>query len=126
MNPYTIHSVEDLMRTAVITMRESDSIGRARREMRRAHVHHIPVVDRAQHVVGILSTRDLGAEVPNRKRTGDVMTRAVCTAHLGDELIDVVETMRELGVRSLPVVGEDEQLVGIVTSSDLRRAARAA
>jgi CBS domain-containing protein len=126
MSVYRMNRVEDVMSTAVLSMRESDSIGRVRREMKRAGVHHMPIVDAAQHVVGIISTRDLDATVSSRRRAGDVMTRGVSTARLGDDLVAAVQTMRDLGVRSLPVVGDDEQLVGIVTSSDCRRPPRAA
>jgi CBS domain-containing protein len=112
-------TVEDRMTTSVFAMREGDTIEEARREMRRLLVHHVPIVDEAQHVVGIISARDLPRGLPPDTRVGDVMVRRVITVRPGDAAEHAAWLLLENGFHSLPVVGDGEQLVGIVTSRDL-------
>lgn len=49
----------------------------------------------------------------------DVMTPGVECANPSDSLADVANRMRELGVGSLPVCGENNKLVGIITDRDI-------
>ena len=49
----------------------------------------------------------------------DVMTREVVTIGEEDNLLEVMQGMEQLQVRHLPVVDEDNRLVGLVTQRDL-------
>ena len=49
----------------------------------------------------------------------DVMTRTVVAAPLGTSFKELVRRMHEYRVGSIPVIGEDETIVGIVTEGDL-------
>lgn len=51
----------------------------------------------------------------------DYMTKAVVTAAPGDLVVDVQKTMRQQGIRHIPVI-DDEKLVGIVSLNSLRDA----
>ncbi len=52
--------VESLMSTALVTVRDTDSVGaRAEAEMRLGGMRHVPVVDEKGNLVGILSARDV-------------------------------------------------------------------
>jgi CBS domain-containing protein len=108
------------MSTAVITARESDSVAWLRGEMRRARVQHAPVVDDPQHVVGIDCERDLTTRLPSAARVGGVMARDVITARPNDSAEYAAWVLLESGFRSLPVLGDSEQLIGMVTERDLR------
>jgi len=115
-------NVEDLMSTAVISLKETDTLGRAHLEMHVATIRHIPVVDDRNHVVGILSNRDLIGAIATRQDTGvpvaELMTRSVRTVRQGLPAHQAAEILLEEKIGSLLVVGDDEQLVGIVTETD--------
>ena len=49
------------------------------------------------------------------------MTNQVITANLQDGLRQTFYRMRERDIRHMPVIGENEQLVGIISDRDLRR-----
>ena len=113
--------VEDLMSTAVIALHENDNIGRAQLEMHLAGIRHIPVVDGGNHVVGILSNRDVARALATGETQAPVvgaMTRSVQTVKPWSLAADAANLMLEHKFGSLPVVGEDEQLVGIITETD--------
>ena len=55
--PLTSYMTED-----VATVYVEDSLAKAAREMLRNRVHHLPVVDNKDHLVGIISTMDILAE----------------------------------------------------------------
>jgi CBS domain-containing protein len=108
--------VEDLMTTAVIAVRASDSLELARDQMEVAGIRHLPVIDDAQQVVGILSNRDL---LRARKgRVGDHMTVDVVTVLPSLKAAEAASRMRDLKIGSLPVVNEDQRLIGVVTETD--------
>jgi CBS domain-containing protein len=58
---------------------------------------------------------------PPRTTVADVMTRAVATAAPEMSILDAARRMEERGVKRLPVVDEDEELVGIVSRADVIR-----
>ena len=101
--------------------------------MRSKVVRHLPVVDEAGHVAGILTDRDLrhaafmpalseqaGWEPHRAKapRVRDVMTWSVVTTHPDTPLVQAALTMFQRRIGSLPVVA-DGRLVGIVTEWDV-------
>ena len=52
----------------------------------------------------------------------DIMTREVITIGPERSIGDAIALMRQGGFRRLPVVSEDERLVGVITDRDLRQA----
>lgn len=55
-------TVQSFMSEGVATIDMEATIGKATREMLRNRVHHLPVVDGRDHVIGIISTMDILAE----------------------------------------------------------------
>lgn len=110
-------TVEELMTTAVISLHAGDTAGNAREQMSLARIRHIPVVDDHERVIGIVSSRDLLRSRPARP-IRELMTHPVITVRADTPGHRAAALLREKKFGSLPVVGEDEQLVGIVTESD--------
>lgn len=125
----TLHSrVGDLMSTALVFVRETDTLAVARREMRRAGIRHLPVVDDHQNLIGVISATDLtGSRHPpaRTQRIGKFMSRSVVTVTPETSLTLARDLMLENVFRSLPVVGSDGHLIGILTETDLLRGMRA-
>jgi acetoin utilization protein AcuB len=51
----------------------------------------------------------------------DYMSSEVVTANLQDGLRQTFYRMRERGIHHMPVLGDDESIVGVVSDRDLRR-----
>ncbi|MGW6562893.1 CBS domain-containing protein [Streptomyces hydrogenans] len=79
----------------------------------------LPVVDTDDHVVGVVSESDLLARRAPTVR--GVMSAPAVTVHAEEAAADAARLMARLGVERLPVVDEEERLVGIVTRRDLLR-----
>jgi CBS domain-containing protein len=119
-------SVGDLMSTALLYLHERDSLEQAHLSMRAAGVRHIPVVDSGRRVVGILSDRDIlraMAEDTLDRPVSAAMTREVRTVRPDTPAHEAARVLLEHKIGSLPVVGDDEQLVGIITETDFLRVA---
>lgn len=75
--------------------------------------------------VGIITDRDIVIELiakdaPMESCTaGDIMTLELVTAKESDDVGDVFQSMRQHGVRRIPVVDDRGALVGIVSADDL-------
>ncbi len=120
--------VEDLMSTDVVSVPASASIDEAEQPMRVVGIRHLPVVDEKRHLVGILSNRDLLPlkGQPRRRKTtrvADVMTRKVTTVRPDTPAYLAAKLMIDRKIDALPVVSDDDQLVGIVTATDFLRVA---
>jgi predicted transcriptional regulator len=57
--------------------------------------------------------------VPEPLCLEDIMTERVVTVNEADSLLDMMRCMREHGVRRLPVVGQQDELMGIVSMDDV-------
>lgn len=96
--------------------------------MRSSHVGDVVVVDQPNGkkvAVGIVTDRDLVVQVmaleadPGVVTAGELMGPELVTAAEANDVFDTVELMRFKGVRRVPVVDEQGELVGIVTLDDL-------
>jgi CBS domain-containing protein len=112
--------VEELMTTAVISVKAADPLEIARQQMELAGIRHLPVVDESQQVIGILSNRDLlrASRGKHSSRVGDHMTIDVVTVSPSSSAAEAATRMQELKIGSLPVVGEDQRLIGMITETD--------
>jgi CBS domain-containing protein len=121
-------SVRDLMTTALITCKSSDSVDEADVEMRLAAIRHIPIVDDRNHLVGVISNRDLLLALNKRKGKkivmSEVMSRDVVTVSEDTSAEEAVDILIEKKFGCLPVTGDDGQLVGLITETDFLRVAR--
>ncbi len=104
--------------------------------MRSEGVRHLPVVDDAQRLVGIISDRDLRrpdwvdedfmVSHPYKLDDGllieDLMTRAPMVVHTYDSIGKAVEILAEHRFGALPVLDREERLVGILSAYDLLNA----
>ncbi|WP_096665832.1 CBS domain-containing protein [Polaromonas sp. AET17H-212] len=114
-------------RSVTIAFRTT-SVDGAARLMRDNHVGCLVVVDEVDGrriVVGVLTDRDIVTAVvaPGIDATtltvDDVMTTDLVTAREDDSLIDLMRSMRRKGVRRVPVVGGQDELIGVVTLDDV-------
>jgi len=112
--------VSDLMSSATITLRESDRLSQAVREMTLASVRHLPVVDAEGGLVGLVSSHDLVAAIerPGDPQLSAFMTRRVISVRRETPAEAAVAIMIDQKVSALPVVGERGEVVGIVTATD--------
>ena len=114
--------VSDLMSTALLTLKAKDSVSRADFDMKLAHIRHMPVVDDKNHVIGILSNRDvfraLGDDKERSIPVSKVMTREPSTVNPNQPAHEAAALMLAHKIGALPVVGDEEQLIGLVTETD--------
>jgi CBS domain-containing membrane protein len=129
--------VSEVMEGEVVTLAASDRLDLAEDVMRLGHVRHIPVLDDGR-VVGIVTHRDLlSASLsqalsfdPKQRRTfmhsvdvGEVMSRDVVTVAPDATLGEAAALLLGRRIGCLPVVKPDGTLLGLVTETDLMRAA---
>jgi len=115
--------VVDLMSTALLTGAPDDIVFGADVDMRIAGIRHLPVVDDRGRLCGIISDRDLLVALTKKKtvRLRDVMTEDVVTAPENMPAWEAADLMLDQGIHALPILGDEGQLVGVVTETDLLR-----
>ncbi|MDX9844287.1 MAG: CBS domain-containing protein [Aquabacterium sp.] len=121
-----LNAGEVCTREVTIAFRHTELVTAAQL-MREAHVGALVVVDEAQGirtVAGLLTDRDIVTAViapgmdPGTLTVGEVMSEPAVTVGEDASLIDLMRTMRDHGVRRVPVVGERQALLGLVTLDD--------
>lgn len=134
--------VRDLMTDDPVVIDPDVSVERVMGLMQEAAIRHVPVVDEAG-ILGVISDRDLAflhgvPGVFDKVGEGDV--RALLEAPVGvvmksrflverdvvsvggdEPLKRAVDTMLANRLRALPVVGDDENVVGVLSAVDVLR-----
>jgi CBS domain-containing protein len=96
--------------------------------MREYHVGDLVVIKEKtgkRVPVGIVTDRDIVLEViaegvgMDDVCVGDIMSDNLVTARESDGLLETIKVMRAKGIRRLPVVNDDNELVGILSVDDL-------
>ena len=126
-------NVDAIMSRKPITVADDDKMGHAIRMLKDHGFKHLPVVDRAGKVVGVITDRDLKRASPSdatllevhellylldQVRIAQIMTRTPVTVPAATPVADAARLMVDKHVGCLPVL-ENGKLVGIVTSTDM-------
>jgi CBS domain-containing protein len=116
---------QDIMTRKPLACSTTDNAREVARLMRDKGVGFV-VVLRAGKVAGILTDRQLAVRVlaeeidPRDVKAQDVMTHDPVAVRPDDDLPRVLEAMRGAGVvRRVPVVNANDELVGVVSISDI-------
>lgn len=133
----------DIMSRDVVTVEFGTSLDEAWNQLRSHRVKALPVVDRARHVIGILTLVDFMkhagldrhdgwsrrlrdflrpsglTHTEKPEAVGQIMTARVHTAGVDTPIVELVPLLSDLGLHHIPVVDADRRLVGMVTQSDL-------
>jgi CBS-domain-containing membrane protein len=111
--------LRDMMTTNVRTLREDDTLTSADWDMVVAEVHHLPVVDRFNRVVGMISDREvLRAGSLGGVSIARVMDREFSTALPSTPALEAAVQLLQSHQTALPVVDATGVLLGIVTTTD--------
>ncbi|MEU9328845.1 CBS domain-containing protein [Streptomyces canus] len=119
----TAELVRDVMTPGVVAVRPDASLVEAARLMRAQDIGDVVVAD-GQHVVGLLTDRDITVRaVADGADPLTVSAQSVCTPDPltvapGDPVTQAVALMRAHAVRRLPVI-EDGLPVGMVSLGDI-------
>jgi CBS domain-containing protein len=112
----------------VATIEADEGIVAAAIKMRESHVGDLIVVEHHQGhpvPVGILTDRDIVVGIvakqadPNTLTVGDVMSDKLLTVHQDNGIEFALREMRRAGVRRAPVVGNDRELIGVLSIDDV-------
>lgn len=118
----------DICTHHVISIDATETVREAAEAMRKHHVGALVVVEKPNGEripIGVITDRDIVVAVvatgadPQMARLADVMTKPVATCTEDEDLFSAIETMRERGVRRLPVVNSKGGLAGMVTADDI-------
>ena len=138
--------VQDLMTTDVLTVRTAASLKDAAALLAEHRISGLPVVDGDRHVLGVLSEGDIlfkESGPPDRpsllerllvvpstgfdprlaaRTVGEAMSAPALTIGPRRPVTEAATRMIDDGVNRLPVVDDEQRLIGIITRADLVRA----
>ena len=81
-------------------------------------IYYVYVIDGLNHLVGILSLRELIIAGPETN-VGDIMRQNVTSVNVRDDQEEVADIMSRYGLLALPVVDDEEHILGIITVDDI-------
>ncbi|MGC6421709.1 MAG: IMP dehydrogenase [Flavobacteriaceae bacterium] len=94
----------------------------AKESMRQYKIGGIPIVDASGKLSGIVTNRDLRFEKNDERPITEVMTKEpLITVTKKTSLNDAEEILQKHKIEKLPVVGEDNTLVGLITFRDITK-----
>lgn len=125
--------VRDLMTSDVYTLGTDNTLEHLQELMRGKLVRHVPIVNDEGKLIGLVTHRDFlkvavsklagltareEADLYAHIRIGDIMGKKVTVAHPETLLEDAANAMLGRKFGCLPVVDENDVLIGILTSTD--------
>ena len=124
--------IEQLMTREVKVCTEADTLSRAAQLMWECDCGCIPVIraDGDGRLAGVVTDRDIAMAAYTQGKqlwaipVGTAMSHNVIACHANDGISLAEALMRDNRVRRLPVVDQNERLVGILSLNDLAREAQ--
>ncbi len=122
-------TIDEIMSDELKTLTEESTLADAQKLMANANIHHIPVINGEDRLVGLVSHRDVLAAMESKLSDanlaqnaedigiGQFMTRDVATVDPRANLRQAAIYLQKHNYGCLPVV-QGEKLIGIITDSD--------
>jgi CBS domain-containing protein len=105
----------------------NDTVSKVAQLMKSKDFGSVPIVENEQtkKLVGIVTDRDLALKIvaegrdPKSTKAEEVMTRKVVTCRAEDDLQKALDAMSEHKLRRIPVVDDNNGIVGIIAQADV-------
>ncbi|OGW58439.1 MAG: hypothetical protein A2Z09_06135 [Nitrospirae bacterium RBG_16_43_8] len=137
--------VKDVMTRPVIAIKEDSDINEAARVFSEGNVSGLPVVDNENSVIGVITEADILSaagmgkgytfkdllrhilgEPTRKKKKGDkvkeIMTTPAITTKPDADIREVAGILDEKKIKRLPVIDDENRLIGIISRADIVRA----
>ncbi len=120
---HTVKRAENGMIYDPVSILSGKTVADALALMKEFHIGGIPVVDKDNTLLGIVTNRDLRFERDTKKTVDEIMTKEnLVTTDQTTNLEDAAEILQKYKIEKLPVVDKDGKLVGLVTYKDITKA----
>jgi len=129
--------ISKVMTKNVVTIDKDADISQAQEKMSKHLFRHLPVVDQNNRLIGIVTDRDIRSLLPpshfaqenspeewkssSKFRIKDIMTKNPVTISPLDTIQDALILLHKKYFGALPVVVEEQKLIGIISVRDLLR-----
>jgi CBS domain-containing protein len=130
-----LDKISNVMITELVTLRPDDSLKDVAAIFEERKFHHIPVVDDNFRLKGMISksdflffkrgfgggdhAREIESIRMNNYTVSDIMTTKLAKVEPDDKINVLLEVFKVNLFHAIPVIGEDNKLVGIVTTYDI-------
>ena len=140
--------VQDVMTERPVCLEQQETLAKAIEVMKEGQFRHLPVMDSQRRLVGIVSDRNILRHLspPVKKQQPEdegfhsrlfmvdpkdknlslplmkVMTRNILHVVPSCDFFNAIKMLRDKRISCIPIVDEEENLVGIVTVTDVKRA----
>jgi len=103
-----------------VTLNGNSTLTNAIKLMKDLKIGGIPIVDKQQKLVGIITNRDLRFQKDHSVPVTEVMTKEnLITVNKGTNLEKAEDILKKYKIEKLPVVDKDYHLVGLITYKDI-------
>lgn len=117
----------DVMTKDVVVCTPENTVSEVAQLMKTEDIGPVLIVDNEQSktLVGIVTDRDIVLKViadgqdPKTTRVGEFMSKKLVTCYANDDVETAMRSMAQFQLRRIPVVGENMQLVGIISQADI-------
>ncbi len=111
--------VRDLMNKEVVTLKEDASVEEAFKILYERHVGSVVITDEEEKCKGLFTERDairtVATKIPLSTALREVMTKNIITIWEGASFAKAKQLYRTHGIRHLPVVDEQNHIVGMLS-----------
>jgi acetoin utilization protein AcuB len=126
-----VKNADDIMTSPVISLFGDTLFSEAWVKFQAYRFRHFPVINRDNQIIGIVSDRDMFANTGFMRKTvnavrgaeyiSQVMVHKVITASPDTCIHEICRVMFSQHIGALPIVGENHELLGLITRSDILR-----
>lgn len=117
-----VKRAENIMILDPITILKDGTIADAVNLMQEYKIGGIPVVDEEKKLIGIVTNRDLRFETDMKRPIREVMTsEQIITTSQKTDLVKAADILQRHKIEKLPVVDNDNRLIGLITYKDITK-----
>ena len=122
--------ISEVMSSRPRAVTAQTSVREAAQLMEQEDVGSLPVVDERTRLVGIVTDRDLAVRVlaqgsdPEQTQVGQVASTDIVALTPEHDLDEALKLMAQEQVRRVPIVANENQLVGVVSQADVARVSK--
>lgn len=114
--------VKDVMSQEPYPLQEDDTVLSASKFMKEERIRNLPVIDKEKRLVGLITLREIIETVftnPSKILVKDAMVKQVTAVQPDTPLKGAIEVMLVNKFGCLPVIDNEQRLVGIITEATL-------